>query len=286
MNYDQLLDQFVNWAQTQEDIVGAIIVGSRARTKPPADQWSDLDLVIITTDVERYQTQTDWIAELGPYWVNFIEKQGVGEGFEHRVLFEGGMDVDFIPTPYEEIQQVIAQGWPPDWAGILQRGYKLILDKQDLAQQLPPVDSTSPTAAKPPTIHEFGNLCNDFLYHAVWAAKKLRRGELWIAKGCMDMYMKHLLLQMIEWHARATYGWDYDVWHRGRFLEQWADPRITDDLKQAFAHYDEADIKEALFATINLFRWIAQETAEKLDFSYPSDGDRQANQWLTTCLSE
>ena len=286
MNYDQLLDRFVDWAQIQEDIVGAIIVGSQARTTPPADQWSDLDLVIITTDVGRYLTQTNWIAELGPYWLNFIEKQGVGEGFEHRVLFAGGMDVDFVPTPYAEIEQIIAQGWPPDWAGVLQRGYKLILDKQDLAHQLPSVDSTPPPAAKPPTAQEFDNVCHDFLYHAVWTTKKLRRGELWVAKGCLDMYMKHLLLQMIEWHTRTIHGWDYDVWHRGRFLEKWADPRITGDLKQAFAHYDESEVKQALFATLALFRWVAEETAEKLEYSYPLEGNRHVTEWLTACWNE
>ena len=148
------------------------------------------------------------------------------------------------------------------------------------------MDATSPPAAKPPTPPEFNNLCNDFLYHAVWTTKKLRRGELWVAKGCLDMYMKHLLLQMIEWHTRATHGWDYDVWHRGRFLERWADPRIISDLRQAFAHYDEADVKQTLFATVNLFRWVAQETAEKLKYSYPLDGDRQIIEWLTTCLGE
>lgn len=100
------------------------------------------------------------------------------------------------------------------------------------------------------------------------------------------MYMKRLLLQMIEWHARATHGWDYDVWHNGRFLETWADPRIINDLKQVFAHYDETDIKQALFATVDLFRWIAQETTEKLGYAYPIDGDQQVTQWLTVCFSE
>jgi aminoglycoside 6-adenylyltransferase len=191
-----------------------------------------------------------------------------------------------VPTPYTEIQQIIAQGWPPDWADVLRRGYRMILDKENLAEQLPPVDATPRAIAKPPTAQEFDNLCNDFLYHAVWTAKKLRRGELWVAKGCMDIYMKQLLLQMIEWHTRTTHGWNYDTWHRGRFLEKWADPRITDGLKQAFAHYDETNIQDALFATINLFRWIARETAKKLEYLYPIDGDRQVTQWLEACLTE
>ena len=37
------------------------------------------------------------------------------------------------------------------------------------------VPSTTPSAP-PPTHAAFLALCHDFLYHAVWAAKKLRRG--------------------------------------------------------------------------------------------------------------
>jgi aminoglycoside 6-adenylyltransferase len=284
MIYDQLLDRFLAWAETQPDIVGAIVVGSQARTDPPPDKWSDLDLVIITTQVERYIAHTDWLAALGPYWLTFIENQGVGEGSERRVLFEGGVDVDFVPTPYAEIQQIITNGWPPDWASVLQRGYRLVLDKQGLADRLPPVESTGLLRSKPPTEGEFTNLCNDFLYHVVWTAKKLRRGELWVAKSCLDMYMKHLLLQMTEWHTLAKQGEETDTWHRGRFLEEWADSRVVDGLGQAFAHYDAEDIERALLTTAELFRWLAQETAEQFGYLYPNQGDEEVTQWLIDCL--
>jgi len=45
-------------------------------------------------------------------------------------------------------------------------------------------------AAHPPAQDEFLDLINDFWYHTVWTAKKLRRGELWTAQGCSDSYMK------------------------------------------------------------------------------------------------
>jgi aminoglycoside 6-adenylyltransferase len=69
---------------------------------------------------------------------------------------------------------------------------------------------------------------------------------------------------MTEWHARATNCWDYDTWHGGRFLEQWADPRIVARLRDTFAHYDEDDVWRTLLAMMNLFRWVAGETAVQL----------------------
>jgi len=73
-----------------------------------------------------------------------------------------------------------------------------------MAQLVLPTSEAQP--ASPPAPAEFLNAVNDFWYHAVWTAKKLRRGELWIAMSCLDSYMKRRLLQMIEWHARATHG--------------------------------------------------------------------------------
>ncbi|MFC1976153.1 aminoglycoside 6-adenylyltransferase [Chloroflexota bacterium] len=285
--YDQLVDRFLTWARGQEDIVGAFIIGSRARTSVPADQWSDLDLVMVTTEPERYVTQTDWLTQIGPYWLTFLEKVAVGDGFERRVLFEGGLDVDFVPMPFDAYQQMSTEGWPAEILSVLQRGYRVILDRQggELAKLLPPLDPT-PSPPQPPTLDEFDNLCHDFLYHVVWMAKKLRRGELWMAKACVDDYMKWLLLRMVEWHAQARNGGMLDTWHGGRFLEKWADPRVIDDLGQAFAHYDKADLKRALLATVDLFGWVAQETAQELAYQYPTEADQQVTDWVIDCLEE
>jgi aminoglycoside 6-adenylyltransferase len=137
---------------------------------------------------------------------------------------------------------------------------------------------------QPPSAAEFLELVNDFLYHAVWTAKKIRRGELWTALRCCDADMKSQLRRMLEWHAQASGS--ADTWHRGRFLERWADPRALEDLRSAFARYDDADLRRALLATLDLFRWLAQEVAAILGFAYPSEADARMMEWVTQCLSE
>jgi aminoglycoside 6-adenylyltransferase len=141
----------------------------------------------------------------------------------------------------------------------------VLVDKEGFAAALPNVSGETPTG-RPPEEAEFVAAVNDFWYHAVWSAKKLRRGELFIAKSCCASYLKRLPRRMTEWHARATHGWDYDPWHDGRSLDQWADPRAVAGLREAYAHYDEADVRRALFAAMELFRWLATETAGRLGF--------------------
>jgi aminoglycoside 6-adenylyltransferase len=133
---------------------------------------------------------------------------------------------------------------------------------------------------QPPTEADFLNVVNDFWYHAIWTTKKLQRGEVWTAKGSVDSYMKQLLLSMMEWHAHATAKGTADTWFNGRFLEEWADPRVLAELKDTFSRYDSADVKRGLLATMNLFRWLAKETAGQLTYAYPLLEDARITQWV------
>ena len=151
------------------------------------------------------------------------------------------------------------------------------MDKDNLAATLNQV-AIVPPPRLPPREEEFFNVVNDFWYHGVWTAKHLRRGELWWGKSACDDYLKQLLRQMLEWHARARRGEEVDVWAHGRFLEEWVDSRALETLPRLFAHYDEADVWQALRETMALFHWVAAETAEVLRYSYPVLGEERATE--------
>jgi len=304
--YEQLIERFVKWAEAQPDIGTAFVIGSQARTTRPADKWSDLDLVVTVNQPDRYLFETDWLGEIGNPWVTFIEDTG-GER-ERRVLFEGGLDVDFallarrkirllvrllrirerFPALFRLLPRTTAQQVLQGIAAlsdVARRGTRVLLDKDGIVEHLLQVTAEVPSS-QPPAQDEFLDLIHDFWYHAVWTAKKLRRGELWTAQGCSDSYMKWRLLRMIEWHARATNGWEYDTWHGGRFLEQWADDRVVKDLEGAFARYDEKDLWRGLSAMMDLFRWVAVETAARYKYPYPTSADEHATELVQSMSSE
>ena len=282
--YEQLMEKFIQWAQTEENIRAAVVIGSRARLDHPADEWSDLDILIFAYDPEPYLTTSNWLHHIGSPWLTFIEPTPDGSGFERRVLFQGGLDVDFAPDPVSDLKTMLDQGFPPDYADMIHRGVRFLVDKDGYAKRLQDI-TIDPPPYSPPAESEFLNLVNDFWYHTVWTGKRLRRGELWRAKSCCDGYLKHLLRQMMEWHTHASRGEGVDTWMRGRFLEEWADVRAVESLPVIFAHYDEEDIWRALMATMDLFRWLAVESAELLGYSYPSFGEKRAAAFLQGLFS-
>jgi aminoglycoside 6-adenylyltransferase len=269
--YEQLIYNFVAWAQAQENIRLAFVVGSRARKDHPADVWSDLDMAVVAKDIRPYIDKADWINNIGRPWLTFIERTGDGSSMERRVLFDGGLDVDFALIPSAMIQGMFEKGVDPGTADVFHRGVRVVLDKDNLLPD-PRKYASAWKPPEPPGEGEFLQVVNDFWYHAVWSAKHVRRGELWWGKSGCDDRLKYLLQQVLEWHAHAVRGYGHDTWLRGRFLEEWADPRAVQQLSDAFAHYNETDIWRALAVTMDLFRWVSVETSKLLGYSYPANG--------------
>jgi molybdopterin-guanine dinucleotide biosynthesis protein A len=116
-------------------------------------------------------------------------------------------------------------------------------------------------------LHE---LANDFWSTALWAARKLRRGEVFLAVDGVNGSMKRSLVTLMSWHARAVDA-TAEVWDSGRSLERWADPGALAAFERAYAHYDLRDAARALWETIDLFQGLEEETARRLGLTVELD---------------
>ncbi len=253
-----------DWAEGREDVRALLVVGSQVRTDAPADRWSDLDLVFLVDDPTPYLADANWVEEFGVPVLSFLEATLDGH-WERRVLYETGEDVDFVLFPASASERLEASAGA---AELLARGYRLLIDRAGIAE------TVERSAVKPrpsgPTQHDFDELASDFWYHALWTAKKLRRGEVFTAIECLDGYMKARLATLLGWHARAVDS-AVDTWHSGRFVERWADPGALAALEKAFAHYDVRDVARALWETIDLWQVLEEETASRLGFELVLD---------------
>lgn len=273
LTYALLTERLAAWVAAEADLRAALVLGSRARRDHPADEWSDLDVMVFAREPRRYIDSAEWALALAPAWLTFVER--AGESWERRTLYAGGLDVDVAFLPAESLP-AMRPGLPADVADIIRRGVQVLVDKDGQLAQLLQQPLPDSTLNPKPSEAEFLNAVNDFWYHTVWSAKHLRRGEVWWAKSCVDMYQKGHLQRMLEWHARATQGERFDTWLRGRFLEEWAAPRAVAQLPGVFAHYDARDIVRALRATMDLYRWLEDEAAAAWGYRCPVEAERQA----------
>jgi aminoglycoside 6-adenylyltransferase len=244
---EAFLEEVANWAHERKGVRAAVLLGSQARAALPADEFSDVDLLLVVDDPAPFLEFSDWLEPFGEPLLTFVEGTAVGAERERRVLFRSGLEVDFsvvTPTGFGTLARL------PEAAGVVARGYRVLYDEVGLSDEL--ADAAKGTVA--PEEVDLGRLSQDFWYHALWAAKKLRRGEIYVAKQACDCYLKALLITVL---AAREHG--RDTWHRGRFLERWAAPEDLAEFRGAFALYDEADVARAIRATADLFERVQLE---------------------------
>lgn len=266
--YADIKNKLSELAEKDKDIRAVIAIGSYTRKDSPADQFSDLDLIIVTTVPESWYSG-EYPAKLGEVGISFIEPT-LGGGAERRCIYGADRDVDMIIFTPEQFGKALTDG-VAEW--VMDRGYELLCDKEDYTIWIPRYVSTK-VSREVMSADEFVNLVNDFYFHNIWAYKKLKRGEMWSAVMCINGYLKERLLKIIEQHHMCIY--DCDVWHDGRFLDRWADPYVAEDLEECFARYYYPDCVSALEATHLLFARLARELAEKLGYPYPKGAEKCA----------
>lgn len=278
LNYQSLQSSIITACQETESIRALLLVGSRARNSRPIDEHADLDYLLFTPDPASVERMPGWIGSLGKIWIPDFSYTRAGNP-EWMVVYEGGWKADFVFLNIEP-QQTLQELLPTiPYQAVLARGFKVLLDKTasngNLSWQ--PDGKDAPCY---PSAAEFNAASYNFLLAATRVVRYGERGDLWRAKFACDVDLKDGLLTMIEWHARAKNGIEYDTWYDGRYLAEWADPAVVAALPETFAAYNAADLRRALRANLSLYYKMAEETAAALNLPYPAEGQEAALNWL------
>ncbi len=270
--FQDIKNRILKYANESEDVKAIVAIGSCARKDVKADEFSDLDLCVVASEVEKWYSG-EILGLFGNVSISFIEPT-LGGGKERRCVYDDDKDVDMIVFTPEHFEAAVKEGVADL---VMSRGYDVLYDSMGCAALLEKY--VKPGRPNPKIGEaEFVNIVNDFYFHDIWASKKLKRGELYSAKMCVDSYMKKHLLRMLELYRHKSAR--VDVWHDGRFLEKWAGDEILKELETCFARYDEGDVRSALFASHNLFERISEELAKLEGFEYPALARECAKSYL------
>ena len=72
---DQVLQRIIEWSTLNPDIKALALIGSGARIDHPADEWSDIDLILVTTKPDFYLKSSGWLNTIGELWIDTVEKK-------------------------------------------------------------------------------------------------------------------------------------------------------------------------------------------------------------------
>ncbi|NLG73557.1 MAG: aminoglycoside 6-adenylyltransferase [Chloroflexi bacterium] len=259
LSYPLLETRIHAWVSSRPDIYGACAVGSRARSDPPPDEWSDLDLILFTSALPRLSAGSSWFWQFGEVWLAHLFSEGPHP--EWQVIYAGGLKVDFLLVPVTPaaktrpaLQDLLA-GFPD--RQVLARGVRPLGD-------LPPIAFTAQPPAPPPSPDEFKTLITQSLFLFYRIEKLARRGELWQAQHQLSCDLRPRLLTLLEWHTRLSNSLPPDTWYHGRRIDAWASPRFLPVLPALFPAYQAVDVHRALLAALDLFTALCGEIARHL----------------------
>lgn len=124
MNVSAFLEAFNCWASAQPDVKAVALVGSYARDA--ATEGSDVDLLILTTDVSKYISDRSWVSLFGEAPNCRVEDWGKVTSL--RTFYMGGLEVEYGFST-------------PDWAKrpmdagslrVVSDGFKILFDAQNI----------------------------------------------------------------------------------------------------------------------------------------------------------
>ncbi|MBN1200627.1 MAG: aminoglycoside 6-adenylyltransferase [Anaerolineae bacterium] len=271
--YADTIERICVWSQQTEEIKGTIIIGSQARDISRADQWSDLDLMVLVQTPDLFLKKNQWLGRFGNVVCayNHITPlySSSWDWCVKRVLFDDNRDIDFSILPYEHLDEIVAINQT-----IMLKGHQVIYDAhapllESSFGALKTADQDS--AATLPTEDEWRNTINDLLYHIIWAFKKIKRQELWVAVSDINQHISSLLLRLIEWHTESITHQPTTIAYHGRFLEMRATGEVISRLRHCFTTYDSENAIETLGHLIDFTLFISQELHESSGYELNTD---------------
>ena len=277
MDANTVIQKITEWAEGDENIRAILLTSSQV--SGDIDPLSDFDVELYVSDPTPFLGDPVWQEYLGEVMVRLPteDERSDDERFGRLVIHANGTKVDYSIYRHEALVEMVNTQRPHP---LLDLGFRVLLDRDGFAARLP-APSYRAEIPERPTAQEFADTVEEFFWETSYVAKNLWRDELWPWKYSFEFVMKlKLLRRMLEWHVEVAKDWNLRTGVLGRRLKRQLDPRTWRELEATFAGPGVSDNWNAMFATIDLFRRIAQGVARELEFTYPQALDERVCAYL------
>jgi aminoglycoside 6-adenylyltransferase len=259
--YVETIEKLTVWCRETNDVHAAILLGSQVRGESPGDEWSDVDILLLVDDPTPYLQANAWLDFLGERVCELVEETPLDwlklTWSVRRLLFADNRALDFSILPYARLDDVLALN-----AEIHANGYRVIYagDPEDVTTRVEAsLAGLKLEGPKIPTQAELEQVVNDLLFQLIWAGKKVKRGELWVAVSAINQRISARLLRLVEYFIAGTPLANAPIRYEGRFLEQRIPAWLAEELPECYAKYDAFDAMQTIGHLIELIARLSAE---------------------------
>lgn len=271
----EMMNMILDYASKDERVRAVGMNGSRTNPNVPKDRFQDYDIVFMVTDMNSFIADKHWMDCFGsriimqtPEDMDLFPPELDGN-FSYLMLFADGNRIDLTLCPIEKREK---------W----NNGDKLsivLLDKDQVLPNLPaPTDQDY--WVKRPSAAFYADCCNEFWWVSTYVAKGLWRQEITYAMDHLNMNVRPMLIKMLEWKVGTDTNFSLSTGKNGKYLEKHLPKQDWLALMSTYPEGTYEGVWGALFVTLDLFRSTAKEVAERLNYEYPLDDDRNVTAYL------
>jgi len=283
--------RLVAWIRAQPGVEALVQIGSRAQPGAVVDAWSDWDYQLIVRDPARYEN-SDWPAQIAPCWSAHLEPTPRGV-LKLSAVFAGGWEADFVLLPAWQVKLACwamrhpgAHGWFPPALNrgirnlrlFARPGYRVVVGGPAWERRYAALEVPWPEPVFPP--EDFARHTAAFWRHAVWVAKKIRRGEGRTALRWFHVELREhtyaLLAEEARLEGRAPRA-------EARQAERWLG-EIRLRQTATLTGVTQRELAGAMLAELTLFREVTASVAARRGWTVPDYTAVEA--WLRTELAQ
>jgi aminoglycoside 6-adenylyltransferase len=260
------MQRVVEWADAEEDVRAAFLIGSRGEFDRQPDRLSDYDVLLFVRNRSMYESDDSWLTAFGTILVKFHDVyELLGSRIVTRLVqYQEGTRIDFSILDVGLLERITEEPKLPD---MLDAGFRVLVDKDDWASRTPGATGEAYRGSLPSET-TYQAVVNEFWWEVVYVAKHLARGELLPALYSQECVIRfQCLVPMLEWYARAVHGAESPIGPHGRGLVRELEATEVDRLNRTFLGSSVEEGWEGLFETTAYFRVISTAVAERLGFT-------------------
>jgi aminoglycoside 6-adenylyltransferase len=274
-----VLEKIVKWAESKPDIWAVLLTSSRTKPDAELDEFSDYDVIFVADDIKPYRENESWLEEYGKVLVVYrdpIEIRFGHKRFINVTQYENGLKIDFTLWPMELLKTVVKMEQLPDY---IDDGYKVLLDKDGLTRGMK-APSCRAYIPKPPTEKEYQTFIENFFHEVTYAAKHIRRHDLFPLMSTLDDMRYTKLCRLLEWKVEIEHNWSLKSGVYGKGLYKYLNQEMLDELESTHV-YEGSDIDwKSLYRIILMFSKVAKDVGKRLGFTYPIDLEKRMMVYL------
>ena len=267
----EIFDALQSWAEGNGQIRGVVLSSSRVDGEVETDLLSDYDVMVFVDDLAPYIRDDVWLEAFGSVLTRSPPNPVLTEEGEvfRLVIYDDGIRIDWSVRAAGTMVKLNGPSEP----------YRVLTDKDDLVKN-PVLPYHSAYHVQKPSEAEYDELVAEFWWDIIYVAKALWRDELYWAK-CMNRKVHFPYLEkVIEWHIGMKNSWSVTTNKHGRWFKRYLDKRTWTEIESTFSGADLRENWDALFNATRLFRRLAVEVADGLEFDYPRETDRRVTEYM------